>query len=171
MEVLLTTSVDSRAPWPARIARILGLLMIVLAIPSLAAGQGEGTSGGGNTALENKPSLGLDSLLRPRGLTAPTQDVAGHDEEHWRTRFSSARAEISELEVRISETLDEIKGAVNPELQYTPTGGGAPSDPEVLRLQAALKRDRGSLETAERRLRELEVEASLAGVPGAWAKP
>jgi hypothetical protein len=38
----------------------------------------------------------------------------------------------------------------------------------VLKLRAALKRDRQSLEAARQRLREIEVEASLAGVPDAW---
>ena len=53
----------------------------------------------------------------------------------------------------------------------SPTGGGMPSDPEVLRLRAQLRRDRQSLEAARQRLRDLDVEASLAGVPDDWMQP
>ncbi len=44
-------------------------------------------------------------------------------------------------------------------------------DPEVQKLRAQLRRDRKSLETARRRLRDLQVEASLAGVPDGWHTP
>ena len=40
-----------------------------------------------------------------------------------------------------------------------------------VRRRPELRRDRQSLETARQRRRELEVEASLAGVPEAWRHP
>ena len=45
---------------------------------------------------------------------------------------------------------------------------GEATDPEVLKLRAQLRRDRQSLEASRQRLRDLRVEASLAGVPEDW---
>ena len=61
-----------------------------------------------------------------------------------------------------------IRAAAPDDWSFSPTGGGMPSDPEVLRLRAQLRRDRQSLEAARQRLRDLDVEASLAGVPDGW---
>ena len=50
-------------------------------------------------------------------------------------------------------------------------GGGASSQstsPLSFKLRQALKTNRIELEAAERSLRELEIEANLAGVPKAW---
>jgi hypothetical protein len=41
----------------------------------------------------------------------------------------------------------------------------------VLKVRAQLRRDRQSLEASRQRLRDLDVEASLAGVPEDWRKP
>jgi hypothetical protein len=41
----------------------------------------------------------------------------------------------------------------------------------VLKARAQIQRDRQSLDAAERRLRDLKVEASLAGVPPDWQAP
>ncbi len=65
--------------------------------------------------------------------------------------------------------LREVSGGA--EWSYSPAGAGDATDPEVLKLLASLRRDRGSLETAHMRLRELEVEASLAEVPDHWIDP
>ncbi len=122
----------------------------------------------------SQPSLDLDSLLRPRGAfesshKPPKQELrAGRDRQEWHQVFSEAQIEVSELRGRVAELQREIRGASGGEWSYTPVGGGIPSDPQVLKLRAQLKRDRQSLEAAQVRLRELEVEASLASVPDSW---
>ena len=123
-----------------------------------------------------KPSVGLDSLLRPRS-TRPyqettTEQVVGKDRATWKQAFSEARTEIKTIEARIEEArvkVAEVAGAAS--YQYNPLGGGegeGPSDPAVLKLRAQLKRDKKELEAAEARFRDLQVEASLAGVPADW---
>ncbi len=117
------------------------------------------------------PSLGLDRLLRPRGTLPPqTLGFGARNRQEWVDAFEQARLEVDVLESRIEVAQEKLRQASSGNWSYSPTGGEA-SDPEVLRLRAELRRDRQSLETARRRLRDLDVEASLAGVPQSWREP
>ncbi len=121
--------------------------------------------------------LGLDSLLRPRpggaaSTAAKAQELlGGRNQTGWREAFALARGDVVDLEQRVAGLQEQLRTASSGEWSYTPVGAGTPSDPEVLKLRAALKRDRKSLGVAESRLRELEVEASLSGVPDGWREP
>ncbi len=127
-------------------------------------------SGGGA-----RPSIGLDSLLRPRGpARAPVKpaEPGGRDREDWENAFSEVRAEIRLLEAQLEEARGEVRERSQGAYQYSPIGGTSdtPSDPEILKLRAQLKRDKKALEAAQSRLRELQVEASLSGVPDEWIR-
>ncbi len=128
----------------------------------------------GPPSQQEEPSIGLDSLLRPRSdfdVAAPqpsSELPGGRNREQWTKGFAEARAEVGSLEQRVSGGQEKIREASGEDWGYTPIGAGAPSDPEMLKLRAQLKRDRQSLETARARLRDLEVEASLSGVPDSW---
>jgi hypothetical protein len=116
--------------------------------------------------------LDLDRLLRVPSVAPPAQQqLWGRTERGWQTAFAEARQEVEELETRIEETQTAMREASSGNMTFSPTGGGPSTDPEVMRLRNSLKRDRRSLETARQRLRDLEVEASLAGVPDAWQRP
>ena len=120
----------------------------------------------------DRRATGLERLLR----IPPTVDLAPprrglRDEEAWREAFRDARAEVFELEQRIGETQTKLREAAPANWGFTAPGAGQQSDPEVLRLRAMLRRDRQSLESSRERLRDLDVEASLAGVPDAWRDP
>jgi hypothetical protein len=94
----------------------------------------------------------------------------GKDREAWSRDFSNARSEVAELEDKVEAAQQEYRQVSDAEWGYSPIGGGTPTDPEVLRVRAEIKRDRQSLEAARQRLRELGVEASLAGVPKEWSE-
>lgn len=120
-----------------------------------------------------KPALGLDRLLQPRfelpdqPSKSPTRDCNA-----WAARFDDSRGEIKVLEQQIAQTREKISAKSGGAYQYSPLGGGeTTSDPEVTKLRAQLKRDRESLEAAEKRHRELFVEADLAGVPRSCTEP
>ena len=119
----------------------------------------------------------LESLLRPRkgGIPPAKPEAAetrgGRTRAEWAARFDSAREEIAQLETALAETRVKVGEASTGGYTYSPVGGGPTSDPEVVKLRAQLRRDKQSLEAAERRLRELEVEASLQSVPEDWVAP
>ncbi len=153
------------------------LLAGALALDARAAAPDPAAPDAGSPSQQEEPSLGLDSLLRPRSgfdVAAPqpsSELPGGRDREQWTEAFAEARAEVGDLEQRVSEGQEKMREASGGDWGYTPVGGGAPSDPEMLKLRAQLKRDRQSLETAQARLRDLEVEASLSGVPDSWRAP
>jgi hypothetical protein len=113
--------------------------------------------------------LDLDRLLKPR---APAPSVGeptygGRDRAGWEEQFKKARHEVTDLEGKVDFTQDRLRQAAAGDWNYSPAGGEA-ADPEILKLRAQLRRDRQSLEAARQRLRDLQVEASLAGVPEEW---
>jgi hypothetical protein len=118
-----------------------------------------------------RPSLRLDSILQPRSLPAAKSEEArgGQTRQEWADAFAAARREIGDLEKKVEVSRQKLSdSSEGSEYQYSPLGGGAATDPETLKLRAQLKRDRESLDAARRRLRDLEVEASLSGVPREW---
>ncbi len=120
------------------------------------------------------PVLDLKRLLTPRSSLparpAPARP-GGKDRETWEREFAEQRAEVARLESTVDAKKKQLRESSGGDWGYSPAGGALPTDPEVQRLRAQLKRDRRSLETAERRLRDLQVEASLAGVPDPWKDP
>ena len=119
-----------------------------------------------------KKPLGLDRLLTPGAVHAqPTgKYYGGRDQKAWQEEFRRAREEVSDLEGKVEAGQKHLRSAAGGEWNYSPAGGEA-TDPEVLKLRAQLRRDRQSLEASRQRLRDLDVEASLAGVPEDWRKP
>ena len=116
--------------------------------------------------------LDLDKLLNPRlGASRPvTSDrPGGKDREAWQRAFDEADTEVRQLRAKVEDSQRKMRDAAGEtNYSYSPAGGGETYDPEVLKVRAQIQRDRQSLEAAERRLRDLKVEASLAGVPQAW---
>ena len=123
---------------------------------------------------KSRPSIGLDSLLRPRGQLPiePRDEVldvrGGRDRETWYRDYQEALVEVSDLKDTVDATQERMRRASGGSLTYSPMGAAETHDPEVVKLRAQLKRDRQSLDAARSRLREIEVEASLAEVPDSW---
>jgi hypothetical protein len=124
---------------------------------------------------------GLDALLKlPSGYNNQPlpQSVAGASEKEWRRRFRVTRSALDEARETLEATKRELDGVAfesgGSQWSVAPPGGGgggAPSQstsPLSFKLRQALKASRIELEAAERSLRELEIEANLAGVPVAW---
>ncbi|MEE8556434.1 MAG: hypothetical protein V3T14_00950 [Myxococcota bacterium] len=151
------------------------LAAVLLLLAPQAAGAADADRTGTfpqDEAGERGPRLDLDRLLQiPVGAVVSPERWGGKDRAAWELDFREIRKEVQELEGRIADTQHELREAAPGDWAFSATGAGAPTDPEVLRLRAELRRDRQSLETARQRRRELEVEASLAGVPEAWRHP
>jgi hypothetical protein len=121
----------------------------------------------------------LDSLLRlPSGFGSATpRAVAGAGESEWRRRFAKADRELSEARTSLNETkreLDEVAvDGGSSQWSIAPPGasGGDASpgtSPLSFKLRQQLREDRDRIDTTKRALRELRIEADLAGVPKAW---
>lgn len=121
-----------------------------------------------------RSSIGLDSLLRPRGelRIEPRDEVLDHrggrEREVWYRDYQDALSEVDLLKEAVDATQERMRRASGGSVTYSPVGAAETHDPEVVKLRAQLKRDRQSLETARSRLREIEVEASLGEVPDNW---
>lgn len=135
---------------------------------SQAAAQDESQGG---SEVRPAPTLDLDRLLKPRTTPGVQIHYGGRSRGAWEAKFARARNEVAGLELNLVEAQERYREASSGEWGYSPIGGGMPSDPEVLKIRAEMKRDRQSLEAARKRLRELGVEASLAGVPEEWTLP
>ncbi len=147
--------------WNGRSALLLALLSLGADAPATPSGHAEGRA--------EAPEPALDRFLRVPPVDAPFSDLrGGRGRRAWFEVFGKAEAEVSELEQRIAETQQALRARSGSDWSYTPQGASSPSDPDVLKLRADLRRDRQSLEAARARLRDLEVEASLAGVPEDW---
>ncbi len=123
----------------------------------------------------------LDSFLQlPRGfVTTEPRSVAGANEREWRRRFQVAVLEISEAQRSLDATKRELDGvALNGGASQwsiaAPGGGGDTGNstsPLSFKLRQQLRNDRERIESTERAMRALRIEADLAGVPVNWRQP
>jgi hypothetical protein len=140
----------------------------VVRVPGGAGGRGQGATGS---------APGLDDLLRlPSGFEtqAAERPVAGASEDEWRRRFTRAERSIAEAREKLAATKRELDGIAETgganQWSVAPPGGSAQqsTSPLSFKLRQELQRNREDLETAEKALRELRIEADLAGVPPDW---
>jgi len=121
---------------------------------------------------------GLDALLQlPSGYTATAPDaVAGAGENEWRRRFVKTERELAAAKQSLEATkreLDEVAGEGGGS-QWSIAAPGASSEggpgtsPMSFKLRQQLREDRDKIEVREKALRDLRIEADLAGVPQSW---
>ena len=142
----------------------------VLSVPGDSATRDPGAARGGP---------GLDDLLKlPSDFRTKdrAQPVAGVSEEEWKRRFDRAQKAIAEAHETLAETRRELDGAAEAggasQWSVAPPGGSGDASPGPsplsFKLRQDLVRNREALESAEKALRELRIEADLAGVPAEW---
>lgn len=172
----------------------LGIVLLTLAAIGAAEAQaqsepGQGQSvGGAEDALDvpGRPTTrtpggagdpGLDDLLRlPSDFkTRPAErPVAGVSEDEWRRRFGRAEKAIVDAREALVATKRELDGLAETgggsQWSVAPPGasGQQTTSPLSFKLRQQLQRQREELDAAEKALRELRIEADLAGVPAAW---
>jgi hypothetical protein len=119
-------------------------------------------------------NVGLDKLLQlPEDLEFDVERRRGLTRSDWLARFDEARASLVDARtglVQAQEKLSQVAGR-NDNWNMAPPGlpaEAAESGGDTYRLRDEVRRWRAEIERAEARLRELEIEASLAGVPDSW---
>ena len=120
----------------------------------------------------------LDALLHlPSDFVAKEPHaVAGAGESEWRRRFTKADHNLSAARASLKKTtreLDKIAvGSSSSQWAIAPPGGGGDSSgapsPLSFKLRQQLRGDRDRIVADEKALRQLRIEADLAGVPQRW---
>jgi hypothetical protein len=151
--------------------RRLAPIALALAAASLAAPLAAEESAPADAA----PRLGLDELLKlPDDYGAEEAVRGGATAAEWRRRFRDARAEVEGAQERLARTQGELEQVAQGSDQWQVAAPGASqpeNSPMSYKLREELRRQRDEVARAERRLRDLEVEANLADVPDAWRRP
>lgn len=132
-------------------------------------------------ALAQEPrsgSPGLDRLLRiPDSVEFSSELKGGATRAEWRGRFDDARSALAKAEASLAESQAKLAEAAGEksEWQFSPPGVPAREVNEDsssnFPLREQVRRNRGEVERAKARLRELDVQANLAGVPEEWRGP
>lgn len=125
--------------------------------------------------------VGLDKLLKlpSAGTPAPSRGgpVAAPDRETWEGRFRDARLELESAKARLAESQAQLErlAARSENWQVAAPGAqpgaGGEASPLSYKLRQEIRERREQVQAQEKQLRELEVEASLAGVPAEWRRP
>ena len=157
----------------SRNALLLALLLVLAPAPGLS--QRDPAPASPEASGSDAPQVGLDQLLKlPSTIDYSLERRGGFTAGEWRARFDEIRTALDEeregLE-KAEEDLERIAGSSDAWLVGPPIPGasGAASEaPLDFRIRQTINRHREEIEHLERQLRELEVEANLAGVPEAW---
>lgn len=142
------------------------LLLAALAVPPLARAQSQQSAPPGK--------VGIDRLLKlPEGLDFDVEKRGGLTRSEWLARFDEARRSVSDARAGLGQAQEKLSKVAGRSDNWNMAPPGLPVEaadgsPDTYRLRDEVRRWRGEIERAEARLRELDIEASLAGVPAAW---
>ncbi|MFO0687138.1 MAG: hypothetical protein U0900_00330 [Myxococcota bacterium] len=171
--VLIASSAGAEAPaaepGAAGSDRTLSASSDTLEVPGRGAPRGSGRAG--DPGLDDLLRLPTDFKTKPSG-----RPVAGASEDEWRKRFVGAEKAIGDARKALAATKKELDGLAEnggaSQWSVAPPGaaGGAQqtTSPLSFKLRQQLQKERAALDEAERALRELRIEADLAGVPPEW---
>jgi hypothetical protein len=146
----------------------LGLSWLVLPLVAAAAA---------DVDAEPPPkSVTLDQLLTlPSALPVESGQRGGQTRAEWNSRFAEAEAEVEKAKADLDDSLDRLSELVGKTSNWkvgAPGVQAAPSDnsPVNYGLRQEIKQNREDVVRTERKLRDLSIEANLAGVPENWYK-
>lgn len=145
----------------------MALLGLGLPLAAPAAGRAEEPK----APAEAPPSVGLDKLLKlPDSVEYDVERKGGATRSEWRTRFREAREKLAAAKKRKAEAQSKLEGAASDSSwRFAPPGASASTEStENYKLVQDVKRQDAEIQRLDKRLRDLEVEANLAGVPQDW---
>ncbi len=155
----------------ARAGARRSVLVLLVASTGLASGAVAGQEA--ERAGQSVPPVSLEELLAlPETYRPRLEQRGGATRSEWRERFRVAREEVEAARAGLARAQAELEAHAGTggdwNLAPPGVGSGLTGDARAGQLRAEIKRYRKELERAERQLRELEVEAELAGVPEDW---
>jgi hypothetical protein len=154
--------------FPRRLLSTSLLAVALFAAPGRAAAEPDATA---------PPKVGLDQLLQlPDDLEFDVERRGGLTRSEWLARFEEARHSVSEAQAGLAQAQEKLSRVAGRKDNWNMAPPGLPVEAsegggDTYRLRDEVRRWRQEIERAEARLRELDIEASLAGVPEAWRGP
>ena len=151
------------------------LLLILQGFTGIA--NGEDASLRGLESNKPPPQINLEKLLTlPNSLELEgVERRRGGTRSEWEGRYQTLYTElgVTLTELRENESNLEEAARNSDHWKMSPPGfSGVLEEPQTVnyQLRQAVKRNRDEMGRLQRRLRDLEVEANLAGVPKEWRK-
>ena len=129
-------------------------------------------------AADERPVVDLDRLLRlppSEEDLRPNPRPGGATRSEWSARFSEARADLENARVALAAAQKELEELAEDSSTWQmavpgATANASENSPISFRLVQEIRRQREEVEHNQHRLRELGVEANLAGVPEEWTQ-
>jgi hypothetical protein len=118
--------------------------------------------------------VALDQLLTlPSDRTYSVERKGGLTRGEWRTRYGEVRGDLQKERDALEETQGKLEEAGGGQWSVNPIPG-AESDtsrsPIDFQIRTQLRKHREEIDRLERKLRQLDIEANLAGVPEEWRR-
>lgn len=125
-------------------------------------------------ATDAPKGVALDQLLTlPSDRTYSVERKGGMTRGEWRTRFGEVRGELQKERGALEVTQGKLEDAGGGQWSVNPIPGSetdSSRSPIDFQLRTELRRHREEIERLERKLRQLDIEANLAGVPEEWRR-
>lgn len=160
------------------LALTLGAIALAAAPKSAAPASPDAPSGKAAPAQAPAASAPtLDQLLKlPGSADYGFEKKGGATRSEWRARFLEARSSVQNAEAALAKAQEDLASAAGESdaWQFKPPGVPGQDSADTndgYRLRQEVRKQRGELDRAQARLRELEVQANLSGVPEDWRGP
>ena len=147
------------------------LALALLGLGLLLAGPRSGRAEEPKAPAAPTPNVSLDQLLKlPDSMEYDVERRGGATRSEWRTRFREARGDLDKAKARKAEAQKKLEGSASESSwRFAPPGAtGTTEATENYKLVQEVKREEAEVQRLDKRLRDLEVEANLAGVPSEW---
>jgi len=120
-----------------------------------------------------EPAAGLDRLLKlPTDQSYGVERRGGFSRGEWRNRFSEVQDALASEREGLAEAEAKLDQAASSSSnwQVAPVPGLQPSPDAPLdyQLRVSIRHHKSEIERLEHKLKQLEIEANLAGVPPEW---
>ena len=120
--------------------------------------------------------MAYDALFRlPNDSRSQPAQGAAVDRKRWEERFAAVRGDLDGARAQLAKAQADLEALAHKTDSWQMAAPGAQptaeNSPVSYKLRQDIRQYREDVGRAERRLRELEVEASLAGVPAEWREP
>jgi hypothetical protein len=157
-----------------RLLATVGVAFALVSAPGAAEEESQAASDGGSAAPRAEtPAVALDQLLTlPSDRTYSVERKGGLTRGEWRSRFEEVRADLTKEREALESTQAKLEDAASgAQWSVNPIPGSETDQsrtPVDFQLRTELRRHREEIDRLERKLRQLDIEANLAGVPEDW---